>query len=83
MLWVKAFHIVFVVAWYAGLLYLPRLFVYHAQTDDAAGDERFRIMERKLFGIMTVAEPGRSPSACGSSPTPPPGRRSRPAAGSG
>ena len=58
MLWVKAFHIVFVVAWYAGLLYLPRLFVYHAQTDDAAGDERFRIMERKLFMIMTVGGAG-------------------------
>ena len=54
MLWVKAFHIIFVVAWYAGLLYLPRLFVYHAQTDDTASDERFKVMERKLFMIMTV-----------------------------
>ena len=54
MLWVEAFHVIFVVAWYAGLLYLPRLFVYHAQTDDATGDERFRVMERKLFMIMTV-----------------------------
>jgi putative membrane protein len=60
MLWLKAFHIVGVVSWFAGLLYLPRLFVYHAQIqngaiEDAAGNARFKIMERKLFGIMTVA----------------------------
>ena len=60
MVWLKAFHIVGVVSWFAGLLYLPRLFVYHAQIqtgaiDDAAGNARFKIMERKLFGIMTVA----------------------------
>ena len=54
MLWVKALHVFFVVAWYAGLLYLPRLFVYHAQTDDSIGDERFKVMERKLFAIMTA-----------------------------
>ena len=54
MLWVKALHVIFVVAWYAGLLYLPRLFVYHAETEDAPGDERFKVMERKLFAIMTV-----------------------------
>lgn len=54
MLWVKSFHIVFVVAWFAGLFYLPRLFVYHAMTTDSAGMERFKIMERKLYyGIMT------------------------------
>src|SRR5512145_30060 len=54
MLWMKAFHIVFVVTWFAGLFYLPRLFVYHAQATDRAGIERFKIMERKLFfGIMT------------------------------
>jgi len=54
MLWVKSFHIVFVVAWFAGLFYLPRLFVYHALTTDLAGIERFKIMERKLYyGIMT------------------------------
>ena len=58
MLWVKAFHVIFVVAWYAGLLYLPRLFVYHAQTDDSIGDERFRVMERKLFMIMTIGGVG-------------------------
>ena len=53
MLWIKAFHIVFVVTWFAGLFYLPRLFVYHAMTDDTAGRERFKVMERKLFyGIL-------------------------------
>jgi protoporphyrinogen IX oxidase len=54
MLWLKAFHIVFMVTWFAGLFYLPRLFVYHAMSDDTVSVERFRIMERKLyFGIMT------------------------------
>lgn len=54
MLWVKAFHIIFMVAWFAGLFYLPRLFVYHALSDDAISIERFKVMERKLFfGIMT------------------------------
>ena len=53
MLWVLTFHIVFVVSWFAGLFYLPRLFVYHAQCTDAAGNARFKIMERKLLlGIM-------------------------------
>lgn len=53
-LWLKALHIIFMVTWFAGLFYLPRLFVYHAMTDDAAGDARFKIMERKLFwGITT------------------------------
>ena len=54
MLWTKTFHIVFVVTWFAGLFYLPRLFVYHAQADDEISLERFKIMERKLyFGIST------------------------------
>jgi len=58
--WLKAFHVVSVVSWFAGLLYLPRLFVYHAQIqgttiDDAPGNARFKIMERKLFGLMTFA----------------------------
>jgi putative membrane protein len=54
MLWVKTFHIIFMVTWFAGLFYLPRLFVYHAMSEDAASIERFKIMERKLFyGIMT------------------------------
>ncbi len=56
MLWLKSFHIVFVVAWFAGLFYLPRLFVYHALSDDAASRERFKVMERKLYrGIMDPA----------------------------
>lgn len=54
MLWIKALHIIFVVTWFAGLFYLPRLFVYHAMADDAPGIARFKIMERKLYyGIMT------------------------------
>ena len=54
MLWVKSLHIVFMVTWFAGLFYLPRLFVYHALAQDAVGIERFKLMERKLyFGIMT------------------------------
>ena len=54
MLWIKALHIIFMVTWFAGLFYLPRLFVYHSTTSDTAGNERFKIMERKLFyGIMT------------------------------
>jgi protoporphyrinogen IX oxidase len=53
MLWIKALHVIFVVTWFAGLFYLPRLFVYHAMTEDAAGSERFKVMERKLYwGIM-------------------------------
>jgi putative membrane protein len=53
MLWVRAFHIIFMVTWFAGLFYLPRLFVYHALSDDAASRERFKTMERKLYyGIM-------------------------------
>jgi putative membrane protein len=54
MLWLKSLHIVFMVAWFAGLFYLPRLFVYHAMATDAIGIERFKVMERKLYyGIMT------------------------------
>jgi len=53
-LWVKTFHLFFAVAWFAGLLYLPRLFVYHAQCGDAPGRARFEVMERKLlWAIMT------------------------------
>jgi putative membrane protein len=54
MLWLKAFHIVFVVTWFAGLFYLPRLFLYHAVATDAASHERFVVMERRLFVIMTI-----------------------------
>jgi putative membrane protein len=54
MLWVKSLHLVFMVTWFAGLFYLPRLFVYHAQAQDRVSLERFQLMERKLFwGIMT------------------------------
>lgn len=53
-LWIKAFHIIAVVTWFAALFYLPRLFVYHAQSEDRISRERFKIMERKLYrGIMT------------------------------
>ena len=52
--WIKAFHIIFVIVWYAGLLYLPRLFVYHATTRDTIGDERFQVMEKRLFAIMSI-----------------------------
>ena len=56
MLWVKTLHIVFMVTWFAGLFYLPRLFVYHAMSEDTTSRERFKVMERKLFyGIMTPA----------------------------
>ena len=54
MLWVKAFHIIAVICWFAAIFYLPRLFVYHAMSDDKTSIERFKIMERKLYrGIMT------------------------------
>ena len=53
-LWLKSLHIIFMVTWFAGLFYLPRLFVYHALSDDTISRERFKVMERKLFyGIMT------------------------------
>lgn len=54
MLWLKALHLIFMVTWFAGLFYLPRLYVYHAMSTDTISIERFKIMERKLFfGIMT------------------------------
>ena len=52
--WIKAWHVIFMVTWFAGLFYLPRLFVYHASASDAAGIERFRVMEARLFAIMTI-----------------------------
>jgi protoporphyrinogen IX oxidase len=62
MLWVKSFHIIFMVTWFAGLFYLPRLFVYHASSEDSISIDRFKVMERKLFwgiatpgGIITIA----------------------------
>ncbi|MEX2367224.1 MAG: protoporphyrinogen oxidase HemJ [Pseudohongiellaceae bacterium] len=54
MLWIKAFHVIAVICWFAGLFYLPRLYVYHAMSDDQTSRDRFKIMERKLYrGIMT------------------------------
>ncbi len=53
MLWVKAFHIIFVITWFAGLFYLPRLFVYHSLTEDEAGQARFVVMERRLYRFTT------------------------------
>lgn len=58
MLWIKAFHVIFVITWFAGLFYLPRLFVYHAQAEDAISLERFKIMERRLFAITTIGAAG-------------------------
>lgn len=53
MLWVKAFHIISIITWFAALFYLPRLFVYHTMSDDEKSIQRFKVMERKLYrGIM-------------------------------
>ena len=54
MLWVKALHIIFMVTWFSGLFYLPRLYVYHSQADDLISKERFIIMEKKLFYYITT-----------------------------
>ena len=53
MRWIKALHIIFMVSWFAGLFYRPRLYVHHAMTTDAATSERLKIMERKLFFFIT------------------------------
>jgi len=53
MLWLKAFHIVMVVSWFAGLFYLPRIFVNHAMAEEQAVKERFKLMERKLYRFIT------------------------------
>lgn len=53
MLWIKAFHIIFVICWFAGIFYLPRLFVYHAMAEDNATREHLKVMERKLYRFMT------------------------------
>ena len=53
--WLQALHVVSMVSWFAGLFYLPRLFVYHAQTGDAAGRERFETMEKRAFIVATAA----------------------------
>ena len=54
MLWLKAFHVIAVVTWFSGLFYLPRLYVYHADAQDSISIERFAIMERRLFALMTI-----------------------------
>jgi len=54
LLWLKAFHVIFVVTWFAGLFYLPRLFIYHVAATDQISLDRFVVMERRLFGIMTI-----------------------------
>ena len=54
MLWLKAFHVVAVITWFAGLFYLPRLYVYHADAKDSISIERFVLMERRLFAIMSI-----------------------------
>lgn len=51
-LWIKAFHIIAVVCWFAALFYLPRLFVYHSSTTDDAGRARFKVMEQKLYRVI-------------------------------
>ena len=53
MLWLKALHIIFVVCWFAGIFYLPRLFVYHAMSEHAETRAQLSIMERKLFRFVT------------------------------
>jgi putative membrane protein len=54
MIWLKAWHVIFMVTWFAGLFYLPRLFVYHATATDPEGVARFKVMERRLFILMTL-----------------------------
>jgi protoporphyrinogen IX oxidase len=54
MLWLKAIHVIAVVTWFAGLFYLPRLYVYHADAEDSISTQRFELMERRLFAIMTI-----------------------------
>ncbi len=53
MMWMKALHLIFMVSWFAGLFYLPRIFVYHAMTDDKGSHENFKVMERKLYYFVT------------------------------
>ncbi len=55
LIWVKAFHVIFMVTWFAGLFYLPRLFVYHSEVSDDAGYQRFCTMEKRLSALMSVA----------------------------
>lgn len=52
--WIKALHIIFMVTWFAGLFYLPRLYVYHAMDENQGSFELFKVMERRLFIMMTI-----------------------------
>lgn len=52
-LWLKTLHVIFMVAWFSGLFYLPRLFVYHTTTKDIVGSERFALMEWRLYYAIT------------------------------
>ena len=52
--WLKAAHVAFMVTWFAGLFYLPRLFIYHAEAADERSRERFVLMEKRLFAITTI-----------------------------
>jgi len=54
MLWIKALHVVFVVTWFAGLFYLPRLFIYHAESNEPAVRAQLKIMQRRLLGITHI-----------------------------
>ena len=54
MLWIKAFHVIFMVTWFAGLFYLPRLFIYHLEAKSPEEHARFCTMERKLYAMMTI-----------------------------
>lgn len=54
MLWVKAFHLIAIVSWFAGLFYLPRLFIYHTKWNDPTSNEHFKVMERKLYYMITT-----------------------------
>lgn len=54
MLWLKAFHVIAVVAWFAGLFYLPRLFIYHTEATEPLVRERLKVMERRLYGITRI-----------------------------
>ncbi len=58
MLWIKAFHIILMVTWFAGLFYLPRLFVYHADALDQPSLIRFKLMEKRLYILMSIGAVG-------------------------
>jgi len=54
MLWLKAIHVIAVITWFAGLFYLPRLYMYHAAAHDTISLQRFVVMERRLFTITSI-----------------------------